>query len=1209
MSRESKEQSSAAVEAGKAAARLMKDILPEAAPTPPNSLKSATSVEKIKQEARKNTAEMKNDSSQAQARMERTTKEVMPITVAKEHLQTAFASPHAKEASWLVTSPTEFQYNADAIQFVSNIAAAPLELQNDPHYLLSEGARLFWSTNWDSLSADARNETQTILNRIYSRVEQLRAANPDFDIQQEVVRHNLEKEKKQEEQKEARSANVGTALFADIRDQLPVDLQKYVDGWTGVLNSTKMSDGADVNLCSSWADFLERRLNGMSNASPEEQIKHAELIELLRGRIRKFNEEDRIPSTIMLIRREVLDILKDPLGYLERMANDIEQIASERGFDSAIIEQRMNRYRLITDYFVSDAYDIEKGIKIEQSVSQKERAELFTRRKNLLRTKADVLDQYTDRLHSIEFTYYLSQVADFEKDTRFGQLLDRISERGAFGTRAQYGGLAEVALHKMKTIHWELLNDPEEVKRSRSLPAMMEEVRRRTAQAMLNEEEIWKPQYQAYLNRLIEGGDGAIPTPEVDWSPSTCDAISRVAEASYMMFFEREQVMIRGLGPGDAQIFTGRFQNFITEGAAEKMAATFRLRDWHFRKWDLLTPGERALWNQRARFYIEKDPELRAWASEKSDLLWRELQHEKESWEGLLAKGDKDSIKSIRDSKTFIKIRVVFSEYEQAKKELKQDQEHDIHFMLHLKKGTLYKYVASDIGGEWAQMQGARCYGFWESGVRRELIEDKLREHPTPGARELIEDKLREHPIFGPMLFPPEAKAGEKQESQSIFLGGAVYKTQRKYFHEAHHPDRARQKFMETLDNALRFRPHFFVKMRQMEMGISMGKPATDILNEAFARFDTIQSKLMLSGEKPIDYSTDFNSWSDGQRAIAREVFDLSSGRNGKPRLMSQEQYLSQMKKYFESFKERSYTGEDNYRKPFKSLEPWESRMGEFTHMRYASAFSFVLWTDDVPISVLENRDVLNMDHINRFQSDEVKQEMKDYRDKKFISLSRHSTEKGYGRAGEWRRAWADFIKAQALMPIQAQLLNIDEKEFAKSLTTLINSVSSYQGSEDGAKSALEAIAGWLGGAKTKQEYTEVLKGLKNSSEMKQWWGDHAKSLGLGEVSEMFDDFELLRGKLGAEFPEFEEATKDFLGITRWRHAAGGLIFGEKGIVTQLFGTETSDKIVEALNERFPNLLYLSKTKYAFGFFVLLLLFFAVDQAKKGTETAEKKSH
>lgn len=1166
----------------------------------------AKTVDQIK-EAQKNTKEMQNNPHSAEARMRELNKEHVSQDTAKEHMQSAYISPYAKEVPWLVSSPTEFQYNPDAMMTVSRIASQPPELQNDPHYLLSEGAKLFWSTDWSGLSKGAQDETREILHRIQVQVEKLRATHPDFDIQQEVVQHNLEnkKEHKREEASKQRT-NVGTDLFAGIREDLPPALQKKVDDIISVLNSPNIEDGVTGVVCENYVHELRSQMQ--NSIGPEESMKYAQVIDRLQERLQQFRDDERIPSTIMLTRKEVQRIIKDPLGYLESMANDIEETAAERGFDSAIIEQRMNRYRLITDYFISDAYDAEKGLSFDTAITPEEHVGLQTKRKELLRTKADILDQYTDRLHGIEFLYYLSQVRDFEKDTKFIQLMDRIGERGAFGMRTQYGGLAEVALQKMNVIHADLVEDPKTAKRLRSLPEMMEDVRRRTAQKLLEEEAIWKPQYQAYLDRLVGDQKRNIPDAHIVWNQSTCDAISRSAEASYMMFFEKERVMMRGLNPTEASIDTNVFQTFITEGAAEKISAAFRIRDWHFRKWGMLRPGERAVWNQRAKMYVQKDPELRAWVDEKTDKLWDQYQIERTQWEKLAKNGTDDDYKEIKKSSLFKTLKRTFGEYEKASTELIPHQEKDIYFMLKLKKDLLHKYVTSDVGGEWAQMQGARCYGYWESGPRRQLVRDQLKAHP----------------LFKEYLDPSkdsEEKDPLKQKKRSIFLGGDIFEAQREYFHAGHRTAKDRMKFMGTLDNAVKYRPHTFIKMRQMENEVGMGDKAGKILKEANSRFGTIQARLMLAGQKPIDYSTSYDSvtWTDGQRAIISDEFALTQERTieGKkePWLMTQKQYLEQMKLYYDSFESKHYSGMDKMRKPFKKPVEWDSKMGEFAHIRYAPAFSFVLWTDDIPMAVLENKDVLDMGHVKTFISPDpndpkfpnIMQELEKY-NKKFVPLSRHSTLGGIGASGEWRRAWGDMTNSISLLQPQIELLRVDEKEFVKNLTLLVDKVSTYQGREDAAKSALEAIAGWLGGAKTKQEYTEVLKGLKNSSEFKQWWGDKAKSLGLGEVSELFDELELLRGKF-SEVPEFEEAVKDFLGITRWRHAAGGVVFGENGLVTNLFGAEVNDKLVESLNERFPNLLYLSKTKYAFGFLVVLLLLFAADQAKKGTEGADKKSH
>jgi len=1162
----------------------------EAAKTAAENRSTATRADPIeikKAEARRLTQEMKLDPEKAHMRLQVAPKEAIDVTEGKTRMAAAITKAGGAEVSWLINSPTELNYNTQAMATVARIADAPVALRDDPHFLLSEGAKLFWSTDWSSLSSESGTEVRTVLKRIYFKIDEIKGRTPDFTIEDTIVEENLFEKQKTKGVKKGPDKELGTELFEGIDPAglSPRDRERFI-AIREVLNrsgdSESPQEGVTMEVVKSYINQAERMLERAE--TPNDTIKAAEIVSRLRSRLNDYYNQDRIPSTIMLTRDEVNRIIADPMGFMEWMSQDIAKIAKERGFDSPILEQRMNRYRLITDYFVSDAYNAEKGLQLPANATVEQARRFREIHRNLLDTKGNVLDQYTDRLHALEFSYYIQQTSDFEKDTQFIRLLDRINERGAYGLRAQYGGLAEVALQKMRSIHDTLLRDPELAARDRSLPEIMKEVRARTSQAMLEEQALWKPRLDQYLDRLVGEQKDTIPKPMVIYDEQLCDTVTAVAESSYQMFFEKEQIMTRGLDPGIAARLDKlkKIDAFETADAEEKILATFRFRDWFLRKWSGAKSGQRALWNTRALWYVHKDKPLREWALDKTDSLFRQLQTVSESWQqaadhdgsavnGLVTKKMKD----VREEPLFIKLGTIFSEYEE-KHELGKENGKDIKFFAHLKKNKLYRQVACDVGGEVAQLQGARCYGYWESGPRRSVVQEMIAKHP----------------LLNHLFDTSEADAGTETKAltKSLAVGLNLFEEGRGWFF----PDRvrtpkAKEAFKKVGERALQLQPHFFYKMECMREEIPpLGGPAAKTLNEVTQRFDTIQSGLMLSGEGSIDYSNDPERWTEGQRRIMRDAFEMSHKNNeGSAFTLSQKQYIDQMKAYYKQLKD---TG----------------GFERFTHVKYISDFAFVTFTNDIPVAVLENMHILDVNHIELTRGAEVANSVRSYLDPKvFVQLSHHSTLNGEGKTGLWRRSWIDFATASSTIPLQNDLLESDEKKFAKALEEMRNKVSTYQGPSEGARSALEAIAGYLEAAKVKGGYTEFLKGLKNSSVMKEYWGDLAKSLSLDEVSEEYDKFELLLGKLGKEAPGAEEWVKDYIEVTSWRKFFGG----DEGWLSKLVGEERFDKIVEGLNESMPNRLYAYKARNVLLFALVIMMLFAVDQAKKGTEATDKKSH
>jgi|GEM_PF-4881664 len=1151
----------------KGAADIIKPILDaakaaaEGSPTPT----STDPIDVQKAEARKLTLEIQLDPEKARMRMQVAPKETIDVTEGKARVAKAITKA-GSEVSWLIASPSELNYNTQAMSTVARIADVPTALRDDPHYLLSEGAKLFWSTNWEELSSEAATEVQTVLQRIYLRIDELKARTPDFTIEDAIVKENLfvDKEKPKVETITSKG-ELGDDLLQGIdSSRLSYEDRRKFDAMKEVLNQSGNSadEAVTMELVNSFVNQTERMLQRADTS--EGAMESAKIVNSLRSRLQEYKNQDRIPSTIMLTSKEVAQIIENPIRFMEWMSQDIATIAKDRGFDSPIIEQRLNRYRLITDYFVSDAFNAEKKLELPLGATVEQAKRFREIHKGLLDTKSDILNQYTDRLHGLEFSYYIQQVGDFEKDTQFIRLLDKINERGAYGLRAQYGGLSEVAMQKMRSIHDGLLRDPANAEKYRSLPEVMEDVRKMTSRAMYEERALWEPQFQKYLEDLTKSQEGFIPKPTVEYTEQLCDTITAVAESSYQMFFEKEQIMARGLDPGLAQRLR-KINAYETADAEEKIMATFRYRDWFLRKWNGMISGEKALWNARAEWYVFKDPELRKYASEQTDKLFKELQSKSTHWKQEAKSGDSKKIDAVIEDPLFRKLQTVFSEYEE-RHEIGHEKAKEIIFFANLKHNKLYRQVKCEVGGEVAQLQGARCYGYWESLPRRDVVREMIKLNPL----------LKQ--IYG------------DEKTRSIAVGLDLFEAGRGWFF----PDRvrsegAKENFMNKGERALQLQPHLFYKMEHMREEIHLGAPAAKTLNEVTQRFDSIQSKLMLSGEGSIDYSQTSDRWTEGQRRIMKDTFEMAHNDNEKnPFSLSQQQYVDQMKAYYEHFN-------DGFKR--------------FTHVKYISDFAFVTFTNDIPVAVLENKNVLDVRHIALTRGAGVASAVEAYLDPKvFAQLSHHSTLNGVGKAGLWRRSWADFGAASSTIPLQNDLLNQDEKVFAKSLQELRNKVKAYQGPAEGDKSALEAIVGYLKTAQVKGGYSDFLKGMKNSSIMKEYWGDMAKSLALDEVSEEYDKFELLLGKLGKEAPGAEEALKDYVKITNWRRFLGG----DEGIISKIIGEENFDKMVEKLNENAPKGLYLFKSRNASLFMLAILMLFAVDQAKKGAEgssSGEKKSH
>ncbi len=898
-------------------------------------------------------------------------------------------------------------------------------------------------------------------------------------------------------------------------------------------------DGVNYWLLDGWVSELKGRLRGIED--PHQQAVAAQAVESIYGRMQRMSEQGMIPNTITITEEEAREMENNPIWFLENFAQEIEHEIQKRGFDSPVIEQRLHRYRLISEFFSSDTYDKRMGLVFENFADT---AKLARVKEALLERKADLLGVYSDRLHVMEFSYALSNVSDFDKDTRFQQLLDRIGDAGAFASRTHWGGLSDVAVNKIRRIHQEILRDPQTAKMKSSLPEVMAEATRRAADELLKEKELWSIQYRHYLRELVKGSEDFIKLPtdidEMTLDKRSCDAIARIAAGSYQMFFEKQEVMTTGSHPALRGLIEGN-NPFITANIEERMTAMFRMRDWFYRKWTNLIGGQKAVWNERAMYYVHKDPELQDWARKKKEALWQRLGE----WRKL---GDAEKKKD----PLFVELRTIFSEYENHL-EIDTDDKF-MRFLTDLKGDKLNRYVACDIGGEWAQMHGAKPYGFWGSGVRRNVIYRAIQD-----------------------------STNYKGHVSELFMGRDVLDAANGHFHPNAHrrSEGKRKEFVKVLDNALKYHPHVFVKVRADELNAGMGEADGKRFSEASRRFGIIQSELMFRALAPLDYSGGFGALSDAQRSVVNEVF-----------LKTTEGFTLSKDEYFNTM--RGYVAD------------LEGHMDQFTHVRYGSKFAFLLWTDDVPMAALQLPELARaFESISDSMTDEEKKNLG--RD---TPLSRQIIEGGRGRNGLWRRAWGDFILASTLLPAQMNTLTNDEKKFTEAIIQLAQVIPQYQTNADAAVAVLEASAGYLGAAKVKPGYGEFLKWMKNSSIMKEFWSDKSASMELGEVSETYEKFQNLTGKLRLQSPAYAEAIDSYLGITHWRRffdkAKDPLVtlIGEEKF-NKLIGEERYDRFIEILNENFPGMLYLTKGFNTMPFAILVIMLFAVDQAKKGGQDAK----
>lgn len=75
----------------------------------------------------------------------------------------------------------EISYSKEAAEFAGYISLLPKELQDNPHFLYKEAAKLYWSTKWTEATPEVVREVRGLLDRTFDHIRtDLAPASPDF---------------------------------------------------------------------------------------------------------------------------------------------------------------------------------------------------------------------------------------------------------------------------------------------------------------------------------------------------------------------------------------------------------------------------------------------------------------------------------------------------------------------------------------------------------------------------------------------------------------------------------------------------------------------------------------------------------------------------------------------------------------------------------------------------------------------------------------------------------------------------------------------------------------------------------------------------------------------------------------------------------------------------------------------------------------------
>ena len=1155
---------------------------------------SQTSIAKVKAESREITNGLQDNATETETKLKALPKEQITMPEAKQNLSEAAATTRGREVMKLLQiSESDLIHSPNAAALVARIAAAPQELQNDPHYLMAEGAKLFWSTQWASIPHEEHMEIRKVLVKIRERVEVLRSSSPDFaHIEQDTVQYALVPEARMGMARRGPRGVGGTVRGEDIYREvtlgldaqiasLPKEYRGYLEQAIVFIKSPDVViNRRNIDRHLSDLDTMRRKYKG-DPKKPQLTAAQERLIDEIHQRLERADQKldqiveqkNYVPNKIYINPEIAVKSGFDPIGISDGILDEALVAMFESGEGSATAKQALERLDQLQYVLFDPSFDIRR-VEIMtpdgRAFTPQEQSDLMENRRIFLNAQKHQKERFardfTIRHKTARFWGPWKDAAGLDDKRLLDYINYQSDEDDFFGLDGCYGALVG-RFRRACAINYENMILDEHGQARGYDPVFFQRAIDRTIgefeKSTRNRDRFIKYRKGEFLKERVGSTDeGAtfepkltFETPEEEkahWDKEwklACRSIGHLGKVRMIMSFEKFNIDSRFAAPKWSQSQRDIASDFLEK---QKISRLSHLYENNLMQWNTtglqMTELERANIRHRAEIMLETMPGALEHGTEWAHEMWDRI----EMWKrgGLSPEEQKVLFGQIDGLFYFTPDPLNRPPDPSSGKKDTQMGE----WIRKLKWERLEKETQIYTGMRLNQRFNYNpYYMMWESGYRRSVFNRALSN--TLALTDKVAGK-----IGGTV----------ERKMDGVFDAGRIVGAYTTYNYDltSGNIHGAETRLLNEIAPVAHTRPHDLIFALKEGHSSSLRQPGVEAelvgdheggfmgaYHEIALSFEEIRDGLLeRTFHTQIDYYRGLTGLDGVQREVATQWFREKYGDNADQQMQWYFGSMERMSKYLlgpnpnivephphlSTTKEKlryillGNIGQKEQGLPFGHLK-------DLANPGYIPMLSKGRW-DDYPYEWLQEPGrILGMidpkgEHVLSQNMPSLTEDMPRL-EEEILRLTQQLSSVGDEQSGEWRRMMRDGANAQGAAMFEADTMGDDDKKYLEATQKKNSAMAGYQGGDAAALSTDVAAAARLRTMKVKPGYGPFLEKMKGACEMSQYGPPNFKALSADEAHTKLNES---RGKTfgnAMNVPSIErvlEVDEAVAGISNW---------------------------------------------------------------------------